>query len=218
MVSESFQRPSAPDEPDAQASQCIYRWRSGTYDLQLAPYEGLRQEAVDHLQLEPGQVVLDIGCGTGLSLPLLQAAVGAGGRVVGVDQCPEMVAEARQRVARHGWPQVELVCAPVQSAPLPQGADAALFHFTHDVLQLPQALDHVLTHLKPGARVVVTGLKWTSPLYGPLNALVWWNALQSVTTFKDLDAPWRPLLDRGVVLTVEDRLMGALYLASGQRP
>ena len=218
MVSESASPQSPPAGPDHEAARAMYRWRSGYYDLQLAPYEGIRQEAVNRLGLLPGQVVLDIGCGTGLSLPMLQAAVGPTGRVVGVDQCPEMVAEARHRVARHGWTHVELVCAPIESAPLPERADAAFFHFTHDILQLPEALDHVFAHLKPGARVVTTGLKWTLPLYGVLNAMVWWNAMQSVTTLKGMDAPWQPLLERGVTLALEDRVMGTIYLASGHLP
>ena len=216
MVSEPVPPAGPSGRPDHDAAQAMYRWRVGHYDLQLAPYEGIRQEAVARLGLSPGQVVLDIGCGTGLSLSMLQQAVGPTGRVLGVDQCPEMVSEARHRVERHRWTRVELCCSPIETAPLPAGADAALFHFTHDILQSPGALDHVLAHLKPGARVVATGLKWTSPLYGPLNALVWWNAMQSVTTLKGMEAPWQPLLDRGVSLQLEDRVLGTIYLASGQ--
>jgi len=153
-----------------------------------------------------------------MSLDLLQRAVGPGGRVIGVDQSPEMIELARQRVQRQGWTQVELICAPIQRATLPAAADAALFHFTHDILQTPAALDHVLAHLKPGARIAAAGLKWTSPLYVPLNALVWWNALQSVTAFGGLEAPWAPLAPHGVELELESFLWGTLYLASGQLP
>lgn len=214
MVSES----EPVQLPDVQAALDMYRVRSGYYDWQLAPYEAIRQAAIARLQLQPGEVVLDVGCGTGLSLDGLQAGVGEQGLVVGVDQCPEMVAAARQRVARHAWPQVRLECAPLQQAALPPRADAALFHFTHDILQSADALDHVLAHLKPGARVAVTGLKWTSPWYGGLNALVWWNAVQSVTTLHGMDAPWKPLLDRGVQLSFDSYVMGTIYVASGTLP
>ena len=60
------------------------------------------------LQLQPGQVVLDVGCGTGLSLALLRAAVGETGRIYGFDQSPEMLALARTRAASAGWHNVKL--------------------------------------------------------------------------------------------------------------
>lgn len=203
--------------PCQEAALAMYRWRSPIYDWQLSPYEYIRQRAVERLQLQPGQTVLDMGCGTGMSLALLQSAVGAEGRVVAVDQCPQMIDSARQRVQRHGWHNVELHCSPIEQAALPR-ADAVLLHFTHDILQSPAALAHVLAHLKPGARLACSGLKWTSPLYPALNALVCYNALQSVTTFKGLDCPWAPLLEQGLALDIETTILGTIFVASGQWP
>ena len=200
------------------AARAMYRWRAFSYDLQLAPYEFIRRHAVERLQLQPGQCVLDLGCGTGMSLGLLQHAVGPQGRVMAVDQCPEMIALARSRVQLEGWDNVELICAEVEDAPLPEAADAAFFHLTHDILQSPQALDHVLHHLKPGARLAATGLKWTVPWLAPWNALVGMFAAQSITNFDRLAVPWQPLLDHGAELQVETVLMGTLYVASGTAP
>jgi len=203
---------------DHDAARAIYRWRAFGYDLQLAPYEFIRHHAIECLQLQPGQCVLDLGCGTGLSLDLLRQAVGASGRVIAVDQCPEMIALARSRVRLTGWTNVELICAAVEDAPLPDAADAAFFHLTHDILQSPQAVEHVLRHLKPGARLAATGLKWTAPWLAPWNALVGLFAAQSITNFDRLAAPWQPLLDQGAELQVETVLMGTLYVASGMAP
>jgi SAM-dependent methyltransferase len=50
--------------------------------------------AVSELGLRPGDTVLDAGCGTGRALPALRDAVGAGGRVLGIDLTPEMLAAA----------------------------------------------------------------------------------------------------------------------------
>lgn len=203
---------------DEAAALALYRARCGYYDLQLAPYEALRRCAIERLALQPGQTVLDIGCGTGMSLDLLQQSVGPAGRVIAIDQSREMLEQARRRVERSGWDQVELVCSPVQDAALPAQADAALFHFTHDILQTPAALDHVLAHLAPGATLAVCGLKWASPWFAALNPLVWWNAVQSVTTLDGLDAPWAGLAQRGARLTVEPLFGGTLFMASGQMP
>ncbi|MFQ5933789.1 MAG: methyltransferase domain-containing protein, partial [Dehalococcoidia bacterium] len=48
----------------------------------------LRILAVSRLALEPGDVVLDLGCGTGLSFEYLEEAVGPDGRIIGVDVSP----------------------------------------------------------------------------------------------------------------------------------
>jgi ubiquinone/menaquinone biosynthesis C-methylase UbiE len=60
------------------------------------------------LDLRPGLAVLDVGSGTGVDAIEVARAVGADGRVVGVDRSAEMVAEARQRAATSGVP-VEFV-------------------------------------------------------------------------------------------------------------
>lgn len=56
-------------------------------------------QALELLQLQPGQRVLEVGCGAGVFLPLLAQAVGPAGRVVGIDHAPEFVATARERMA-----------------------------------------------------------------------------------------------------------------------
>lgn len=198
-----------------QAARTLYGWRASSYELQLAPYEFIRRMAVQHLQLRSGDCVLDLGCGTGMSLPLLHDAVGPAGRVVGVDLSPEMLAVARERVQRERWGNVELHCDAVEDATLPRLADAALFHFTHDVLQSPQAVDHVLRHLRPGARIVATGLKWTAPGLAPMNLLVGLHMAQSVTNYQGLATPWQPLLDRGLQLDVDLLMMGTVFVARG---
>ena len=62
---------------------------------------------------------------------------------------------------------------------------------------------------------MATGLQWTAPWLLPLNALVWWYAMQSVTTLQGLQAPWRPLMAYVPDLKVESFVMGTIYVASG---
>ncbi len=200
--------------PDRDAALAQYRRRAGTYDLELALLEPIRRIAVARLALQPGQTVLDIACGTGLSLALLQQGVGAGGRIVGIEQSPEMIARARQRVRQQGRRNVRLVCAPAEEAGLVGCADAALFHFTHDVLRRPEALDHVLRHLRPGARVVATGLQWAPAWALPVNLLVWGAARRSVSTLGGLGRPWNLLAERVDGLAVESLLLGAVFVAT----
>jgi ubiquinone/menaquinone biosynthesis C-methylase UbiE len=87
----------------------------------------IRDLALPHLDLHAGDSVLDIGCGTGAALPVLRAAVGPYGRVVGVDYSPRMIAAAQTRVTRHAWTNVEIHRADITRAPLGHGQfDAAV--------------------------------------------------------------------------------------------
>lgn len=204
--------------PNREAALAQYRRRAGVYDLELALLEPVRRSAVAWLGLAPGATVFDVGCGTGLSFALLQAAVGKSGRIIGIEQSPEMIERARQRVREQGWRNVRLACAPVESARIPGKADAALFHFTHDILQRDEALSNVLRHLRPGATVVASGLKWAPPWAGALNLLVLPAALRSVSSLAGLRQPWRRL-DRLIgPLQTRSLLGGTLFMVHGRRP
>lgn len=202
--------------PDRGAALAQYRARAAIYDLELALFEPIRRRAVAALGLQAGQCVLDIGCGTGLSLALLRTGVGPSGRVVGIEQSPEMIALARQRVRKQGWRNVTLVCAPAEEAQIDALADAALLHFTHDILQRPDALANLFAHLQPGARVVASGLKWAGRRRWPVNLFVLPAALRSVTALGGLSEPWAGLAPALDDLVLRDELLGGAYIASGR--
>ena len=197
------------------AALAQYRRRAPVYDLELKLFEPARRAAIERLALRSGNGVFDVGCGTGLSLPLLRQAVGARGHIVGIEQSPEMMALARQRVQQHGWRNVTLIQAPVADAAIARSANAALFHFTHDILRDPAALDNVVGHLRPGARVVACGLQWARPWAWPLNLFVFGAALRSVSSLAGLGQPWSLLAGHLSGLTVEPLMAGAVFLASG---
>jgi len=206
--------------PDLAAAQALYQRRAAHYDVELSVFEPLRRQAVSALALQPGETVLDLGCGTGLSLTLLAQAVGPRGKVLGVEPCPQMMALARQRVDALQLRQVALLESEAAQAPLALAplADAALFHFTHDVLQQPEALAHVLAHLKPGARVVACGLQWAPWWAWSCNAWVLGAALYSTTTLARLHAPWQLLADALPGLQVQPCWFGTVFMAQGQVP
>jgi demethylmenaquinone methyltransferase/2-methoxy-6-polyprenyl-1,4-benzoquinol methylase len=181
-----------PLGPDRDAALAQYRRRAGTYDLELALFEPIRRRAIEALALRSGETVFDIGCGTGLSFDLLRERVGAGGHIVGIEQSPQMIERARDRVARAGHANISLICSPVEDARVPPAlgaADAALFHFTHDILRRADALDQVLAQLKPGARLVAAGLQWAPPWAAVVNLMVWGAALRSVSSLHGLARP-----------------------------
>lgn len=210
-----MQLPSGPGRrPDPSLALKQYRRRAGRYDFELIPFEPVRRAAIASLELQPGATVLDVGCGTGLSFGPLKDRIGPAGHVVGIDPSPEMLAQARQRIQRHHWRGISLVEAGARSAALEGRADAALFHFTHDVLQDDGALDNVLAHLRRGAHVVAAGLQWAPAWCVPVNLFVLGAALYSVTCTAGLDEPWRKLAAR--LRDVRVRAAGVgFYIASG---
>jgi ubiquinone/menaquinone biosynthesis C-methylase UbiE len=209
--------PTGPGRgPDPFHSIAKYRLRASQYDLELLAFEPVRAEAIALLDVHAGDTVLDVGCGTGLSFGPLLRKVGAEGRIVGIDPSPDMLALARERANRHGWPGIALVEATAGEAPLREKADAALFHFTHDVLRDPAALDHVLAHVKPGGHVVAAGLQWAPPWMLPTNLFVLGAALYSVTCMEGLAQPWTMLAKRLQGLEVLTRGFGSIYIATGR--
>ena len=72
--------------PDPAAALAQYRRRAPDYDLEVALFEPVRRQAVAALDLQRNATVLDVGCGTGLSFPLLRRHIGAGGHIIGIEQ------------------------------------------------------------------------------------------------------------------------------------
>ena len=192
-----------------------YSARAPHYDTELLMFEPIRAHAIALLGLRPGEQVIDVGCGTGLSFDGLRGRVGPRGQIVGIEPCPEMLARAEARVAARHWGNVDLVPAPAAEAPLDAKADAALFHFTHDVLRNEPSLNNVLAHLKPGARVVAVGLQWAPSWAWAINSFVTLAALYSVSHLEGLERPWELLAARLQDVRVDNTMFGGVFIAHG---
>jgi ubiquinone/menaquinone biosynthesis C-methylase UbiE len=204
--------------PDRQLALAKYRRLAPMYDRVARPSQRMRRLAVDRLELKRGDVVLDIGCGTGLTFALVEERIGQEGGLIGVDLSPDMIAKARQRVEENGWSNVTLVEASVEEAEIPVNVDACVSVLTHDVMRLPKALENVVGHIKPGGRITVTGAKWAPWWALPMNAYVAYVARRYVTTFEGFDRPWTHLEELVPGLRVRPILFGGAYLAFGEVP
>jgi demethylmenaquinone methyltransferase/2-methoxy-6-polyprenyl-1,4-benzoquinol methylase len=167
-----------------------YRCHAAGYDASARRTMSLRRRAVALLDLRPGDVVLDVGAGTGLSYELLLAGVGAAGRVLAVEQSPEMFAHAQARVSRHAWTKVWHCNASAETVELPEPADAVLFNYVHDITRTPQAVANILRQSKPGARIAMAGMKYFPWWTGPLNLLAWAKNRPYNVRPGDMWQPW----------------------------
>jgi arsenite methyltransferase len=167
-----------------------YRARAPGYDASAQYTMPLRERTIALLQLQPGQTVLDVGAGTGLSYALLRQAVGEEGLVMAFEQSPEMFQQASGRVMRERWSNVWHCCTAAETVKLPQLADAVLFNYVHDILRTPQAVNNIMRQVKPGAAVAVAGIKFFPWWTGPLNLLPWLKNRPYNAHPADLWHPW----------------------------
>jgi len=114
-------------------------------------YTRLR-EIVAGLGIAPGATVLDVGCGTGVLLPLLHERLNGEGRIVALDLSGEMLKRARSK----GQPAL-YAQGDAQSLPLPEGifdwviCNAVFPHFPDK----PRALAELRRVLRAGGRLVI---------------------------------------------------------------
>lgn len=168
-----------------------YRKRAAGYDASAQRTMALRLRTIALLQLQPGQVVLDVGAGTGLSYAPLLRAVGPQGRLLAFEQSPDMFNQAQARVKQEGWEaDVWHICESAETVLLPQAPDAVLFNYVHDISRTPQAVANILSQCKPGARVAMAGMKFFPWWTGPLNLLAWLKNRPYNARAADLWRPW----------------------------
>jgi arsenite methyltransferase len=114
------------------------------------------------LAAQPGERILDVGCGPGFYVAELLEEVGANGSLVGIDAAAPMLALAANRCEGHA--NVEFHEGDATELPVGDGDfDAALsvqvFEYLDDV---PQALGELRRALKPGGRVVLWDVDWST--------------------------------------------------------
>ena len=133
----------------------FYRLHAPVYDWTRPLLLRGRREAVRRLRLRRGERVLDVGCGTGFSLPRLFAC---GARVVGIEPSAAMRQRAKRRIERHGIAGlVELDPRPYGSHDEYQGgADAILLSYSLSMIPpFEDVIARAREDLRPGGRIAV---------------------------------------------------------------
>jgi ubiquinone/menaquinone biosynthesis C-methylase UbiE len=176
-----------------------------------------RRRAVAALGLKPGDVVLEIGAGTGRNFPYLMEAVGPTGTVIAVDASAGMLAEAQKLCRREGWSNVELIRQDAAQLRLDREVDAVLFSLSYSALPEPRpALAAAWQRLRPSRRVVVMDLGLTeggfARLLGPIARL-----LLKFTPGDPYSDPWSDLAAYGSVQT-KRFLFGLFYVSCVVKP
>ncbi len=185
-------------------------------DFDWSGIKPMRQRAVELLRLKEGDHVLDMGCGPGGSFPYLVRAVGPSGQVVGVEISPVISINAKRRIEKNGWKNVQVIEADARTVHL-TGIFDGLLMFATDVILLEEALENIFPYLKDSARVVAFGAKMSSHRWGKI-----WNPVLKTlfkltfsTTPRPDNEPWRMVAKYVEKLAIEEYFLGLMFLASG---
>jgi demethylmenaquinone methyltransferase/2-methoxy-6-polyprenyl-1,4-benzoquinol methylase len=203
----------------------LYRRRAPRYDLTSHlywligyPVDRYRREGVDALRLRPGDTVVELGCGTGHNLPLLLEAVGPEGRVIGVDLTDAMLAQARMRVERAGWHNVELVHSDAAAFAWPAPVEGVLSTYALPfVPEFDDVIRRAAAALGPGKRMVVVDFKapegWPRWVIQTLVVLV---RPFGVTLGLAERHPWESMRRHFTSVEVREHYLGTSYVAIGE--
>jgi len=121
-----------------------------------------RQLVRDALACQPGQRVIDVGCGPGFYAAELLEQVGAQGVVVGIDTSAPMLAAAARRCEGRGhteFHEAPATALPVASASFDRALSVQVLEYVADV---PAALAEIHRVLRPGGRAVVWDVDWST--------------------------------------------------------
>jgi phosphatidylethanolamine/phosphatidyl-N-methylethanolamine N-methyltransferase len=153
----------------------IYAYYSGIYDFIFKRWFYPRQQHVIHsLAMKPGQRVLDLGVGTGLSLPLYPPQV----QVTGVDLSKQMLREAQKKVSQERLSNVALMEMDAAHLAFPDNTfDFVIAAFVISVVPDPIPVIAEMKRVsKPGGQIVIINHfqsqnkimaqfeKWVSPV------------------------------------------------------
>jgi arsenite methyltransferase len=109
-------------------------------------------------ELKHGEIVLDLGSGTGFDAFLAADSVGPTGQVIGVDITPEMVVRAGKNAEKYNTPNVEFRLGEIEKLPVPDNSvDAVLSNCVINLSPDKRAVyGEIFRVLKPGGRVSIS--------------------------------------------------------------
>lgn len=148
------------NRPKAQARR-YYDHLSGFYDWLTASEQALIKKGVEILAPQPGETILEVGCGTGTGLVEIDRRMQAKGQVIGLDLSFKMLKKSKNRIVPAKG-RCLLLESDAEQIPLPSNAiNAAYCAFTLELFShqdMLTTLNEIRRILVPGGRIVVVSL------------------------------------------------------------
>ena len=210
--------PSATPATGADLERAVrhYDELAPTYDYATRRIDGVRARAIEALQLQPGDVVLDAGCGTGFCFEMIENAIGPRGKLIGIEPSPAMLARASGRVDDAGWKNVALLNSSGEAAQLPSAPNAILFSYTHDLIRSRIGLANLFEQSQPGARIAAAGTQLFPRWFCPGTWYLYYSHRGYITNFEGFETPWSLLAERLDDFAVRTAPWSQHYVATGR--
>ncbi|RQG92002.1 class I SAM-dependent methyltransferase [Natrarchaeobius chitinivorans] len=227
---------------DETAQEFYGRW-ADLYDVVARRTPGiarLRRRVATACRLEPGDTVVEMGCGTGANLPYLRERVGPEGTVIGIDFTRPVLERARDATA--AYDNVHVLRADATEPPfgatvddgVDEQIDAILATFVVGMLEEPErGVDDWCDLVKPGGHVVLANAArseaWYAPpvnaafraivvLSTPPTAKLRYENEPHVRLDEKIDAAHTRLRERAVAVADESHVFGVVRLTGGRLP
>jgi Methylase involved in ubiquinone/menaquinone biosynthesis len=180
---------------------------------------GLRRKAVDRLMLQPGDRVLEVGCGTGRNFPYLYEAVGRPGYIYGVDLSAGMLRKADMTRNWNGWNNISLTQGDAADFSAPEQLDGVIFSLSYNTMPHHlEVLRQAWKQLRPGGRLVIMDAKLPPGLGGRLILpfslwLMKWTMLGNPYI-----RPWEDLKQFAGEVDKQEFLFSSYYICRAVKP
>ena len=167
-----------------QIAQVMSHYGIGWLEREEREREENTSQLVKNLDIKPGQVIADIGAGSGYHSTLLSKMVG-NGKVFAVDVEPEMIAFLNDRIKREGKKNILPVLSTEKNVALPANSvDLMLLVDVYHEFSFPYEMAlSMLEALKPGGKLVLVEFRAEDPNV-PIKAIHKMSERQAVKEFK----------------------------------
>lgn len=146
------------------------QWNAGLYDEKHSFVWKMAAGLLELLAAQPGECILDVGCGTG---HLTSQVAASGAQVTGVDRSPEMIRQAREK-----YPELSFAVMDAREMEFSTPFDAVISNATlHWIKEPERAIASIGKALRPGGRFVAEfgGKRNNEQFIDALNRA--WNSL-----------------------------------------
>lgn len=177
-----------------------------------------RKIAIDSLNLRIGDTVVDLGCGTGLNFALIKEKIGREGTIIGVDLSESMLNQAKNRVKKAGWQNINLIQDDISDYRFPAETDAILSTLA---ISMSKDYDKIIRRasemLDEGKRMAVFELKrperWPDWL---VQAMIKLLSVYGTRPAHAKRKPWVSIQNHFPQSKFREFYFGAVYIAQGE--